>query len=87
MYPRDFDHALDRLIKKAGLPRLTSHGLRHTAATHMVANASDLGELRAVADILGHSPEIRLRIYAHAVPTSLRSGADAIGARAETAGG
>ena len=47
----------------------------------MVANASDLGDLRAVADILGHSPEILLRIYAHAVPSSLRAVADGIGAR------
>ena len=41
---------------EGGLPRLTSHGLRHTAATHMVRSARDVGELRAVADVLGHSP-------------------------------
>ena len=57
------------LVHREGLPRLTSHGLRHTAATHMVEAASDLGELRAIADILGHSPEILLRVYAHALPT------------------
>lgn len=75
LYPRSFDRALD-------LPRLTSHGLRHTAATTMVANARDLRDLRAVADILGHSPEILVRIYAHAVPNSLRGVAEGIGARA-----
>ena len=54
--PRNFDAILDRLIARATLPRLTSHGLRHTAATLMVRDATDIGELRAVADILGHSP-------------------------------
>lgn len=39
------------------MPRLTSHGLRHTAATHMVRHASDIGEIRAAADLLEHSPE------------------------------
>lgn len=33
--PRSFDRALDRLVAAAELPRLSSHGLRHTAATHM----------------------------------------------------
>jgi len=54
--PSNFDHTSAVLVRKAELPRLTSHGLRHTAATHMVRNASDVGELRAAADILGHSP-------------------------------
>jgi integrase len=52
--PGNFDQTLDRLVAKADVPRLTSHGLRHTAATHMVRYATDLGEIRAAADILGH---------------------------------
>ena len=71
--PRSFDRALVLIIAKAGLPRLSSHGLRHTAATHMVRSASDVGELRAVADVLGHSAEVLLRIYAHTLPESLRA--------------
>ena len=51
----------------------------------MVAIAADLGELRAVADVLGHSPEILLRIYAHALPGSVRAVADRIGVRTEAA--
>ena len=43
----------ERLVRDAEVPRLTSHGLRHTAASHMVRQANDLGELRAIADILG----------------------------------
>lgn len=79
--PGNFDQTLDRLVKKAGVPRLTSHGLRHTAATHMVRQATDLGELRAVADILGHSPEMLMKTYAHALPDSLRAVSDRIGSR------
>jgi integrase len=68
--PRSYDRALERIVKNAALPRLTSHGLRHTAATHMVSTAGDVGELRAIADILGHSPEMLLNTYAHALPRS-----------------
>jgi integrase len=68
--PRSYDRALATIVDKAGLPRLTSHGLRHTAATHMVQSASDLGELRAIADLLGHSPEMLMNTYAHALPNS-----------------
>jgi len=79
--PRSFDRTLDVLVKRSGVPRLSSHGLRHTAATHMVSGATDLGELRAVADVLGHSPEMLLRVYAHALPASIRAVADRIGRR------
>ena len=68
--PRSFDRSLALVIDKAGLPRLTSHGLRHTAASHMVQGSNDLGELRAIADILGHSPEMLMNTYAHALPSS-----------------
>jgi integrase len=80
--PRSLDRALEDLIEQAGLPRLTSHGLRHTAATHMVRGARDVGELRAVADVLGHSPDMLMKVYAHAMPESTRAVADRIGARA-----
>ena len=79
--PRNFDAILDRLIERAGLPRLTSHGLRHTAATLMVRHSADVGELRVVADILGHSPEMLMKVYAHTVPESLRSVVAKIGDR------
>ena len=38
--PRSYDRALATIVDNAGLPRLTSHGLRHTAATHMVQGAT-----------------------------------------------
>ena len=45
--PGKVDQTLERLVAAAGVPRLTSHGLRHTAATHMVRHAADIGEIRA----------------------------------------
>ena len=79
--PRSYDRALALLVEKAGLPRLTSHGLRHTAATHMVAGATDIGQLRAIADILGHSPDMLMKTYAHAMPASTSAVVDAIADR------
>jgi integrase len=79
--PRNFDHTLKLVIEKAGVPRLSSHGLRHTAATHMVRTADDVGELRAAAEVLGHSPDMLLRIYAHTVPESLRALTDKVSRR------
>ena len=76
--PRSYDRALALIVDKAKLPRLTSHGLRHTAATHMVNNAKDVGELRAIADILGHSPEMLMTVYAHALPQSRQAIVDRI---------
>lgn len=80
--PGNFDQTLERLVANAGVPRLTSHGLRHTAATHMVRHADDIGEIRAVADLLGHSPDILMKTYAHALPESVRTVTDKIGRRA-----
>jgi hypothetical protein len=36
----------------------------------MVAAATDVGQLRAIADILGHSPDMLMKTYAHAMPAS-----------------
>jgi integrase len=83
-HPATSDQTLERLVRHAEVPRLTSHGLRHTAATHMVRHASGLGEIRAAADILGHSPEMLMKTYAHALPESVRTVTDKIGQRAAT---
>ena len=79
--PRSFDRALARIVDNTELPRLTSHGLRHTAATHMVQGANHLGELRAIADLLGHSPEMLMNTYAHALPNNQAAVVDRIGRR------
>ena len=79
--PRAYDRSLAIVVQRTGLPNLTSHGLRHTAATHMVRSAGDVGELRAIADILGHSPEMLLNVYSHALPRSQSAVVSRISAR------
>ena len=79
--PRSYDRALATIVDNVGLPRLTSHGLRHTAATHMVQGARDVGELRAIADLLGHSPEMLMNTYAHVLPQSQTAVVDRISRR------
>jgi integrase len=53
-------------VKDLGLPRITLHGLRHTAATLLL----DAGTpVKVVSEMLGHAnASITLNIYAHAVP-------------------
>src|SRR5262249_48055575 len=80
--PGNFDQTLERLVARAGVRRLTSHGLRHTAAPLMVRHAGDIGEIRAAAALLGHSPDLLMRTYAHALPDSVRTVTNKIGERA-----
>lgn len=47
----------------------------------MVTNAADLGEVRAAADILGHSPEMLMKTYSHVLPESIRTVTNKIGCR------
>ncbi len=47
----------------------------------MVQGATNLNELRAVADVLGHSPDMLMKVYAHTLPESRRAVADRIGSR------
>lgn len=44
----------------------------------MVRHASDIGEIRAAADLLGHSPDMLMKTYAHALPESVRMVTDRI---------
>ena len=66
MHPDSISRRFDALVAKTGLPRLTIHGLRHTAGTLMLADGVPV---KVVSDLLGHSsPTITLSIYAHTLP-------------------
>lgn len=53
----------NRLIGLSGVPRITIHDMRHTAASGMIRSGDDVA---LIADILGHKdPSITLRVYAH----------------------
>jgi hypothetical protein len=47
----------------------------------MVRHAEDIGEMRAAADLLGHSPDMLMKTYAHALPQSIQTVTDKIAQR------
>ena len=64
--PRQVQKAFKAILAAAGLPKMRFHDLRHTAATHMLANGIDL---LTVSRRLGHSrASTTLDTYAHMVP-------------------
>lgn len=76
--PRNVSKAFSRLLARAGLGRLSPHGLRHTGATHLVKAGIDPAH---VAALLGHSSvKTTLETYVKVGEDRLEEGADLLSA-------
>ena len=70
-------HMLHRVLKRAGLPSLRFHDLRHTFATLALQNGVDV---KTVSGMLGHfSAGFTLDTYAHVTTASQRQAAKTMG--------
>ena len=70
-------HKLHGVLKRAGLPRVRFHDLRHTFATLALQNGVDI---KTVSGMLGHySAGFTLDTYAHVTTQAQRQAADTMG--------
>jgi integrase len=75
--PRSFTHHFERLLKKAGLPKITFHGLRHTYAT---MNLQEGVDIKTTQENLGHhSASFTLDVYSSVTDKMKKSATDKIG--------
>lgn len=77
--PTTLNQGLTRLLKRAGLPHMHVHDLRHSLASILLAMGV---HPKVVQEILGHSSvSITMNIYSHVMPTMHSAAAQDLNAR------
>ena len=75
--PDSVNHMLHRVLKRAGLPQVRFHDLRHTFATLALQNGVDI---KTVSGMLGHySAGFTLDTYTHVTTPAQREAANTMG--------
>jgi len=66
IHPHTFSQSFERIVEKAGLPRIRLHDVRHTHATLALKAGVPV---KVISERLGHeSPAFTLKQYAHVIP-------------------
>ncbi len=68
-----------KLCERAGIPPYRVHGLRHTAATLLIAQGQ---HARVVMEVFGHSQiAVTMNVRGHVMDPQMRDAADAVDER------
>lgn len=78
LHPGTVYHALQDVLRDAGLPRVSFHALRHSYASLLLAQGV---HPRIVMEMLGHSQiSLTMNTYSHVIPALQREAAEQVDA-------